>query len=149
MFVLHLIMHGTKKLRLRKSISRFLVVILDPIMLFFGRYASMIAPDAACIYKIAANMWRSDHNWIACIANGSTEVAYSAIRARIESRISQASPSERKRNVFGSHLIASFIQNADWRSVVSRSPSDLIDRCQGAIGALIGRDRVAGAPKSP
>ena len=29
----------------KKSISAFLVVILDPIMLYFGRYTSMIASE--------------------------------------------------------------------------------------------------------
>ena len=33
-----------KDIKTKKSISIFLVVILDAIMLFFGRYASMIAP---------------------------------------------------------------------------------------------------------
>ena len=62
--------------------------------------------NAGCIYKIAANMWRADRNRIACIANGSIGVAYNAIRPVTERRVSQASPSERKRIVFGSLLIA-------------------------------------------
>ena len=34
-----------KEIRTKKSISNFLILILDPIMLFFGRYASMIASE--------------------------------------------------------------------------------------------------------
>ena len=51
-------------------------------------------------------MWRSDRNRIACIANGSIGFAYNAVRPGTERRMSQASPSERKRIVFGSYLIA-------------------------------------------
>ena len=42
-------------------------------------------------------MWRSDRNRMACIANGSKGVAHNAIRPGTERRVSQASPSERKR----------------------------------------------------
>ena len=38
-FVLHITMLWKKEIKIKKSISKFLVVILDPIMLFFSRYA--------------------------------------------------------------------------------------------------------------
>ena len=56
-------------------------------MLFFGRYTSMIASERVHRKRI-------------------NRVAYNAIRPGTERRMSQASPAERKRIVFGSHLIA-------------------------------------------
>ena len=45
-FVLHLTMLWKKEIRtIKKSISAFLVIILDPIMLYFGRSTSMIASE--------------------------------------------------------------------------------------------------------
>ena len=108
MFGLHLAMSWKKEVKTKRSISNF-----------FGRYLksnyavlSLVVihrwshPNAACIYKIAANMWRSGRNRIACIANGSIGVAYIAIGLGPELSMSQASPSEGKRIVFRSHLIA-------------------------------------------
>ena len=51
-------------------------------------------------------MWLSDRSRIVGVANGSIGVAYNAIRPGTERRMSQASPSERKRIVFKSHLTA-------------------------------------------
>ena len=76
-------------------------------MLFFDFYIYRWPhPNAAFIYKIAANTWWSDCNQIACIANGSIGVTYIAIRLGTKCHIFQASPSERKRSVFRSYLIA-------------------------------------------
>ena len=38
-------MSWKKEIKTKKSIQIFLVVILNPTMLFFGRYASMIASE--------------------------------------------------------------------------------------------------------
>ena len=38
-------MSWKKEIKTKKSISKFLVVNLNPIMLFFGRYTSMIASE--------------------------------------------------------------------------------------------------------
>ena len=56
--------------------------------------------------------------------------------------------SDRQQNVFWSGSIAA-LQNVDWRSEVSRSLWGLIDCCYGAIGALIGRNRIGGTPNHP
>ena len=94
-------------MKTKKSIPNFLVVILNPILLFFGRYTSMIASER-----------NQSGNWTPYVS--SIAIGPQTGRFRVAS--------DPQQSVIWSGSIAA-LQNVDWRSVVTRSPSGLIDRC--------------------
>ena len=147
------------KNEIEKSTSTFWVVILNPIMLVFSPYISLIASERRlhlqdCSQHVA--IWsysdRVHHkrinkdriqrnqtgNWTPYISS----IAIGAQKDRFRVAC------DRQQSVIWSGSIAALL-NVDWRSVVCRSPSCLIHRWNSVIGVQIGRNRIAGTPKSP
>ena len=159
MFVLHLTMSWKNEIKTKKSISKN-----------FGRYLksnhavlwslyiddrirtppAFIRLQPTCgdrivsdrVHRKRINRGRLHRNQT---GNWTPYVSSIAIGAQTD-RFRVAS--DRQQSVIWSGSITA-LQNVDWRSVVIRSPPGLIDRCQGAIGGLIGRNRTAGTTKSP
>ena len=148
-----------KEIETKKSTSTFLVFILNPIMLFFGRYISMTASERRLhlqdcsqhvaiwsysdrVHRKRINKDRIQRNQTGNCTPYISSIAIGAQKDRFQVAF------DRQQSVSWSGSIAA-LQNVDWRSVVCRSPSCLIHRWNSAIGVQIGRNRIAGTPKSP